>query len=376
MNGSAEQALRTAVRDLADEARTVPDLAGRARARGRWLRRRRQVAAAGGALAALVALAAPFVWLRPSTPAPGPAAWGPPSVPAESAASVVPAPTGDWTGSPVTLPGGWLLVGATSTGESTGDQGERGYALDRTRGRYVGSERYDEVWAAPRGGVAAVVDHDRRAELGLLDLASGEVRWVRTGGHIRTPHWSPDGRRLALTVMDKATGALSLGVLGSTGTWRTFPVDADEFLCTDQCFFTWTRDGQEVALQQTDPTAPRSESEPHARRGVQFFSPDDGRPTRLVPVKGDPAGPWSWSPDGRQVVVKGRQGPQIVEVATGRVIGAAPDADAAWGADDHLLYRDRRTEEMVLADLDGRELARQSLPAAIGLGMVLVLAPR
>ncbi|NJP30552.1 TolB family protein [Micromonospora thermarum] len=376
MNGPAEQALRTAVRELADEARTVPGLAERARARGRRLRRRRQLAATGGALAALVALAVPFVWLRPSDPGPGPAAWGPPSAPAESTGSVVPAPTGDWTASPLTLPGDWLLVGTTSTGESTGDPVERGYALDRTGGRYIGSDRYDEVWAAPRGGVAAVVDHDRRTELGLLDLASGEVRWVRTGGRIMTPHWSPDGRRLALTLMDKDSGDLSLGVLGATGGWRTFPVDDQEYLCTDQCFFTWTRDGREVALQQTDPTAPRSESEPHARRGVQFFSPENGRPTRLVPVKGDPAGPWSWSPNGRQVVVKGRQGPQIVEVTTGRVIGPAPDADVAWGADDRLLYRDRRTGEMVLADLDGRELARQALPEALGLDMVLLVAPR
>ncbi|MGN9775100.1 TolB family protein [Micromonospora sp. H33] len=372
MNGPTEQALRTAVRELADEAQTLPGLADRARARGRRLRRRRQLAATGGALAALVALAAPFVWLRPSAPAAGPAAWGPPSAPAESANPVAPAPTGDWTRSPLTLPGGWLLAGATSTGGPA----ERGYALDRTRGRYVGSDRYDEVWAAPRGDTAAVVDYDRRTELGLLDLASGEVRWVRTGGHIMTPHWSPDGRRLALTLMDKDSGDFSLGVLSATGTWRTFPVDDQEYLCTDQCFFTWNRDGGEVALQQTDPTAPRSESEPHARRGVQFFSPDDGRPTRLVPVKGDPAGAWSWSPDGGRVVVNGRQGPEVVEVATGRVIGPAPSADAAWGSDDRLLYRDRRTGEMVLADLDGRELVRQALPDALGLNMVLLVAPR
>ncbi|MCX4387650.1 hypothetical protein OG777_12000 [Micromonospora peucetia] len=379
MSGSGEDVLRSAVREMAAEARTAPDLAGRALRQGRRLRRRRRTAAAGGALAALVALVGPYVWLRPDA-AQDTATWAPVDAPAASASAappmvpVAPAPAGDWTQATVTLPGGWVLTGASSTGTPA----EQGYALDRDRGRYVAADRrYEEVWAAPRGGVAAVVDYERAGQIGLLGLRDGMVRWIRTGTHIMTPHWSPDGRQLALTVSDKESGGFSLGVLdAATGAYRTFPVDTDRYFCTDYCFFTWGRDGREVALQQTDPDSPRSEGRPHPRRGVQFFSVADGRPSRFVPVPGDPAGPWSWSPDGRLVVIKGQDGPQLAEVATGRVIGPAPAENAVWVADDRLLHRVGGTAEMVLVDLDGRELARQALPASLGANLTLAVAPR
>ncbi|MGC4765044.1 TolB family protein [Micromonospora sp. DT46] len=379
MNGSGEDVLRSAVREIAAEARAAPDLADRALRRGRRLRRRRRTTAAGGAVAALVALVGPYVWLRPGAP-PDTATWAPVVTPVATVSaaprtmSVVPAPTGDWTRAVVTLPGGWVLTGATSTGTPA----VQGYALDRERGRYATADRrYEETWAAPRGGTAVVVDYERAGRIGLLDLGHGTVRWIRTGSHIMTPHWSPDGRRLALTVLDKESASFSLGVLdAATGAYRTFPVDTDRYFCTDHCFFTWSRDGREVALQQTDPGAPRSESRPHARRGVQFFSATDGRPTRFVPVPGDPAGPWSWSPDGRLVIVKGQDGPKLAEVATGRVIGPAPAEDAVWVADDRLLHRVGWTAEMVLVDLDGRELARQALPASLDVNLTLAIAPR
>jgi hypothetical protein len=82
-------------------------------------------------------------------------------------------------------------------------------------------------------------------------------------------------------------------------------MDPVQFQCTDYCQFTWMPDGKEVALQQTDPVAPRSEAEPHPRKGLPLFSVEDGRPTRLLPVKGDVDGPDAWSPDGWYVVVRG-----------------------------------------------------------------------
>ncbi|MEV1142427.1 hypothetical protein [Micromonospora sp. NPDC049799] len=372
MNATGDEALRAAVRELAGEARAVPDLASRALRRGRQLRRRRRAAAGGGALLALAVLAVPFLVLRPDPPA-DTAGWNAPVAPTPTpTVSVVPPPDGDWTRTRLTLPGGWVLAGATSTGSPA----ETAYALDRTRNRYVGEDRYDEMWAAPQGDTAAVVDYDRNGVTGLLDVRGDKVRWVTTGEHIMTPHWSPDGQRIVATILDKETGRFSMGVLTvRTGAYRTFPVDTTRYLCTDYCYFTWARDGREVALQQTDPGAPRSEAQPHARRGVQFFSPDDGRPTRFVPVPGDPAGPWAWSPDGRLVVVKGQDGPKIAEVATGRIVGVAPADDAAWISDDRLLYRDVRANEMVLTDPEGRPLTRQALPRALGANMVLTIAP-
>ena len=92
-------------------------------------------------------------------------------------------------------------------------------------------------------------------------------------------------------------------------------------------------------------------------------------------MPGDPAGPWSWSPDGQLVVIKGRDGPQIAEVVTGRVISAAPAEDVAWVSDNRLLYRDVQANELVLADRDGRDLARQSLPRELGVNLVLTVSP-
>lgn len=373
MTSRSEDAVRQAVHELANEARLPSDLAGEALRRGRTLRRRRRAAASAGALATLVVLAVPYAWLRADPPAvvgggaPGPstsatvgpsasAAIGPEPVP-----SAEPAPGDDWARRVLTLPGGWVLAGASSTGTPS----STAYVLDRDSGRYRAVDRYEEVWAPPSGHVAAVVDYERPGEIGLLDLRTEAVRWVSTGPHIMTPHWSPDGRRLALTVLDKATGKLALGVLAAGGSYRVHPVDQKKYYCTDRCFFTWTRDGRNVVLQQTDPTAPTSESQPHARRGVQLFSPDDGRPTRFLPVPGDPAGPWSWSPDGRLVVVKGQDGPRIVDVGNGKIVGTALADDDVWLAGDRLLHRDRSTNEMVLVDVEGQELARKPLPPAL-----------
>ncbi|MFD0786872.1 TolB family protein, partial [Micromonospora azadirachtae] len=259
------------------------------------------------------------------------------------------------------VPGGWVLAGATSTGTPAAT----GYALDRVGGRYIALDRYEEVWAAPNGHVAAVVDYERRDEIGLLDLRTEQVRWVATGSHVMTPQWSPDGDRLALTRMDKVSGDITLGVLTSQGTFRTYPVDRQKYFCTDRCFFTWTRDGRHVVLQQSDPDVAVSESRPAARRGIQLFSPDDGRPGAFIPVPGDPAGPWSWSPDGRLVVIRGQDGPRIAEVATGRIVGPAMGDDDVWVNEGRLLHRDLGANAILLIDLEGRELARQSLPQAL-----------
>lgn len=380
MSRQAEDAVRVAVHNLADEARTAPELTDRALRQGRRLRRWRRTVATGGALAAFVLLAAPYFWLRPDPPlvtatrAPRPAAPAASVPAAASTPSDAPPPRGDWTRRILELPGGWVLTGATSTGVPAA----QGYALDRERGRYIAvSRRYEEVWAAPRGGVAVVVDYERRGEVGLLNLGTGKVRWVRVGSYIMTPHWSPDGRRVALAVLDKDTGGFSLGVLtAATGGYRAFPVDTSRYFCTDYCFFTWSRDGREVVLQQTDRNAPRSESIRHPRRGVQFFSADDGQPTRFVPLPGDPAGPWAWSPDGKLVVIQGQTDPLLVETGSGRVVRTLPASDAAWVSDDRLLYRrPYGSRDFVLADLAGRELVRQPVPKEL-LDREISVAPR
>ncbi|HEY0701112.1 MAG TPA: hypothetical protein VGD43_25280, partial [Micromonospora sp.] len=350
------------------------DLAAYAITTGRRMRRRRRVVTALGAVVAVAALAAPFVWLRPDAgpPVAGPAPTPTGSGPTASAGPVLPASEGNWRDAPLELPGGWVVTGATSTGLPA----RGGFVLDRDHDRYVEvDDAYEEVWTAPAGQVAAVRDYDRPQETGLLDVSSGRVRWFRTGQPILNPTWSPDGKRLALTILDKETASFALGVLGVDGSFRTFPVDASgKYLCTDYCLFTWTPDGRQVVLQQTDPAAPRSESEPHARRGLQLFSADTAAPARFVPVRGDAGGPFSWSPDGKLVVVKGQQAAQLVEVDTGRVLNELPSPDMVFVAADRLLLVGR-DGEAALTDLTGRVLERQALPSELT-GMLVAVGPR
>ncbi|MEV4654541.1 hypothetical protein [Micromonospora sp. NPDC049301] len=370
MSEVAEDELRAAVRQLAGEARAVPDLAGPALRRGRRLRGRRRAATAAVALFAVAALTGPYLWLRATAPSPIGAPEPAPPTPT-APVPVRPTPAGDWRAAPLSLPGGWVVTAVLGQREfQTGD------VLDRSRNRYVSAVQYDQFWPSPTGTVTAVGDEARPQQTGLIDMATGRTRWFRTGRPIMTPQWSPDGRRLVLTITDKDEGGMHFGVLNVGGDFRIFPVDTDRYFCTDYCFFTWIRGGREVVLQQTDPGAPRSESVRHARRGVQLFSADDGRPTRFLAMPGDPAGPWSWSPDGGLVVVRGQTGPLLVEVGTGRVVRALPSEDAVWVSADLLLYRRSAGDrDFVLADPAGRELERQPLPTEL-VDREIVIAPR
>ncbi|MCW3842355.1 hypothetical protein ONA70_19845 [Micromonospora yasonensis] len=359
-----DETLRTAVRDLADGVGPAPDLAGRALGRGRRLRRRRRVATAGAAVLAVVAVTLPFVLLRP----------GPAAPPATPTPTVIPSPTmlatpgASWTAKPLVLPGGWVVTRAqTTTGSG------KGFLLDRGRGHYITTDRYDGIFPAPTGSLVAVHDNNRPRDIGLIDLASGKTRWYMVGRALSAPRWSPDGRRLLFTTTQLDHEGFI--VLETDGTKHTHPVDRRAYFCTDYCDFTWTRNGREVALPQTGGSG-HNEAFRDKRRGVQLFSADDGRPTRLVPVPGDPTGPWAWSPDGTLVVVQGQQEPLLVETATGRVVNPLPSADAVWLSDDRLLYRrPLGTGDFVLTDPSGRELVRQPLPREL-VGLEVTIAPR
>ncbi|WP_431974620.1 hypothetical protein [Micromonospora haikouensis] len=382
MSSPAEEALRAAVRDLALQARPAPDLAAVAMRRGRRRRaRRRAAAAAGAALVAVAAVALPFVLLRPESPVrpalPEPTATLTPTAGSRPEPTttpnpeVLPVPGPSWSASPLALPGGWVV---TSAGQGSSSRGS-GWVLDRSRGGYLRAEGYDGVWPAPKGTLTALADETRPGKIGLADSARRQTKWIRTGKWIMQPQWSPDGRRLALTLRGEGE-PMRLGVLDADGGFREFPVDTDRYFCTDSCFFTWTRDGREVALQQTGGGGPLSESERHPRRGVQLFSADDGRPTRFVAMPGDPAGPWAWSPDGRLVVVQGQHEPLLVETADGRVVRSLPAADAAFVTDDRLLYRrPYGSRDFVLADSTGRDLVRQPLPPEL-VDRNITVAPR
>ncbi|MET7834118.1 hypothetical protein ABZS44_15025 [Micromonospora sediminicola] len=366
MNTPLDEMLRSAVRDLADGAAPAPDLASRALGRGRRLRRRRRVAAAATALVAVVAVTLPFVLLRPRT-APPPTTPATPQVTVTPSPALRTAPGPDWAQRPLVLPGDWVVTRAQVAGGSGS-----GFLLDRGRGRYFATDRYDGIFPAATGSLVAVRDDDRPREIGLFDLTNGQTRWYEVGRALTAPRWSPDGRRLLFT--SQQVDHFGFVVLDLDGTKRTHPVGLLGWPCADRCEFTWTRDGRAVAL-----TLSRQKSEAWPRdlaKGVQLLSVDDGRPTRLIDMPGGPVGPDAWSPDGKLVVVQGRQEPLLVETATGRVVNPLPTADVAWVTDDRLLYRrPLGAGDFVLADTTGRELVRQPLPKQL-VDLELTIAPR
>ena len=84
-----------------------------------------------------------------------------------------------------------------------------------------------------------------------------------------------------------------------TGAIRKHWIDHDKYDCSI-CSFTWTRDGREVVMTIAD----RSGGEAEERvSGLQLFDAGTGQPAQSLPgVTAPPAGPFSWSPDGRYVL--------------------------------------------------------------------------
>ncbi|MFR9774508.1 TolB family protein [Micromonospora sp. MS34] len=364
MTRTLDETLRAAVLDLADGAGPVPDLAARALDRGRRLRRRRRVATAAATLVAATAMTLPFVLLRPDPPTP----------PATPTPTVTPSPTrlaapgADWATKPLVLPGGWVVTRAQRAGGSG-----YGFLLDRKRGRYITTDRYDGIFPAPTGSLVAIHDDDRPKDVGLIDLASGKTRWYRVDGALSVPRWSPDGRRLLFTT--HRVDHFGFIVLDTDGTRKTHLLNGPlGWPCANFCDFIWLPNGREVGLTLAARKGPESSPRDLAK-GVQVFSADDGRPTRLITMPGEPARPEAWSPDGKLVVVQGQQEPLLVETATGRVVNPLPSADVVWVGDDRLLYRlPFGAGDFALADPAGRTLVRQPLPRKL-VDLELTVAP-
>ncbi|MFI6760335.1 TolB family protein [Micromonospora sp. NPDC050417] len=368
MSHATDEALRRAVRGLADEARPVTNLAPIAMARGQRVRRRRRAVGVAATVAVIGALTAPFVWLRPgpgpelATPTGGVAPVnGYPGAPAEPP----PGAGAPWTYVPLPLSDKLMVVGGTTTGSPGG----RPYVFDRTRNQYVTFSEYDEIWAAPRGNFAAAYDYSRPEETGLLDVPTGAVTWVPTGNHRMHPQWSPDGRLLLLTLPTKGStgGYTAVIVTAADGRARRFGVDGQKFPCTEYCQFTWMPDGNEIAFPQDDPSRARQPDGRPPRRGLQLFSADEVRPTRLLPIRGDVDGTYSWSPDGQLAVVQAERDVQLTTVSTGAVVGTLTRADAHWLTDDRLMYltTDRERQVATETDLKGKKVREVPLPVEL-----------
>jgi hypothetical protein len=375
MTPPVEQLVRAAVRDLAGQARPA-NLAPAALALGLRLRRRTRVLRTTGAvvagLAVLAAIAVPALALRgggPTEPVrPGPVT----TAPDRTAPS-----TPEARRTTADLFGGWTVL-------SAGRQGGSFQVWNRDRRAYQSIDAGYRVFVAPAGPYVLSTSDDPHSAT-ILDLRGREPRtFTLPDAYILDPQWSPDGTRLLLTTMPKATGELMFKIIDAGGgRVETFPIGANQSRrCTDWCQFTWSRDGLEVILPITDPAAPRSEAEPHLRWGLQLFSATDGRPTRSLPVKGEPWGPFAWSPNGRYVVVRGqmtggnglrRHETQLVEVATGTVVRAFPFEYPYWVTNDRILAGG--SGPVLLVDPTGAEIDGYDLPAALVGGQFTELGP-
>jgi hypothetical protein len=275
-----DKLLSAVMRDWSDEAAVPHDLADRALGRRTTVRRRAVPVLAGLATAAVVvgAVAALAVGLGTG-----------------DGAGVVPAADGrlsvsaDTTNNPpqdIVAAGGLAVAAVVTSSRVPMDGGwqtlRRHYAvLDPATETYRPTD-WSYLSVAPGLETAAVLEGDLPASrIGILDLASGDVRWVPTDHPVASLAWSPDGSRVLATAYDgdpdlqKPTGdhAFRMGDAARTG---FVVVDATTGSAT---FTTMTRGehfgGREDLGWTADGQGVRS---PAGQAGEQFFDLD-GSPT-------------------------------------------------------------------------------------------------
>ncbi|GIG89054.1 hypothetical protein [Plantactinospora endophytica] len=402
MSERAERLLREAVHELAGTPHQPSDFAATAVRQGRRMRRRRQVIATAAAAVAVGAIVAPYVWLRPDSQPPPLSIGGPPAPTASASAATNPPTLDTWRNGPVPLPGGALLLSAGSSGQAGPT-----WVYDPAKRRYVSiPAAYPTVRASSRLSLAAVIQPDRPTEVGLYDLATGEVQWVEAGGTVTAAEWSPDGRQLLLTLRQAKAGMHVIGLLSPVKpAVRQQPVKMRSLTCGSTCRFSWLPNGKEVALAETAPIPPGAgPGVEAAKAGIQLFLADTGTPTRYLPVRGAVADSSAWSPGGTFVVVSsqpaalargnptsppdgnasgqsdGQSVTELVAVDSGEVLRRLPSADVTWVTPRRLLYLDTPGPDgrvsAVLLDVSGKEIERTVLPLELVGSDEIVLAPR
>lgn len=321
MSRDFEYEIRDAVVDLAEEGRSV-NLAAAAIRDGRHIVRRRRAVSAAATFAVLAVLVVPFALHRPTTRIVQPGAAAPPPVPAATssaagaAVSAVPTPAMSVPG-PAALPDGMVY------GSLPRDDGSS-LVYDRSTGRYVRLP-FAGIVPSPAGSTAAIDDGRR---VGLVDLATGAVRWAVGPAPAGTAFdWSPDGTQLTYLAKGGKTGTVRVTVLTVAKAFAA-SVGAD-FICPLNCSSAWLPDGRSIAVSGMDGKLPI--------RLVDFRT---GSLTKgLERVTGVLTNGHGVTDDGTLVVTQ--IGPQatVTVAATGRVILSLPDeaAQAYWSSGNELL---------------------------------------
>jgi WD40 repeat protein len=151
---------------------------------------------------------------------------------------------------------------------------------------------------------------------------------------------SPDGKTAFLdsAVIDLASGAvLNVLAIGFQPLYAEFSPDSERI------FVAGSAEGPGKSFN----TAPAIW---HARRGVRIRSLSANNAEVLQPSQ------VAWSPDGRWVLLEGKKGPMLFDVATGQPIPAFAGHDRWWSFDEQvealLLARRLHRQIPALRDLD------------------------
>lgn len=326
-----EQLLRETFADVAGEA-PVPAGDRADRALGSVRRRRTAVALAAAAAVAAVVAGATLL----------PVGSGGPITPAR------PTPTGE-AGPPAES----LAPFPRATGFTVAEAAGSGPFQVTALGSAVRPPGVLEWWRVPYGAVAvsrtgrlAVLDTRSptvpATRIGLIDdITRPVVRWVGLPSPVRDPVWSPDGRRVLMTMMDEnaRVGFVILDATTWTQSWTGFR--ADEGLGGGAAAVYWDPSGTSVvgavSVGVDDTTGAPA-------WGMQWWRPD-GTVLRTVPTEGVPvtSGKQLLSPSGRRVAAQvDRDGTAVLDARTGKVtreLGTAPRAVYGWRDDDHLVVQ-------------------------------------
>ncbi|MEV0838776.1 hypothetical protein AB0I55_04380 [Actinocatenispora sera] len=182
---------------------------------------------------------------------------------------------------------------------------------------------------------------------------SGDRSLTLPAAAVAAPQWSPDAKRVLVSVSDSAGRSGFAVVDPASGTvaaqWPGMKLRAP--------YFSWYGDGTKVAATVADGSA------------IQLYDLD-GSAGDTVPVRGTVSGAGSWSPDLRHVVAHTARGNRVVATDTGTVVatlpaGNVPGAAAWWSDATHLLVRstgEHGAIRLCLATLSGRITRKWVVP--------------